>query len=98
MLDIVYVCQDCDKVSPKDYHRMVCKYCGGKIKGTGGPSISGTRDGFGISKSFKDEETGQEIDTWKKWEKAGYRDPVEVTKNHAVKEKIKEKIKKRKNS
>ena len=41
-------------------------------------------------------ETGKEIDTWKKWEKAGYRNPVEVTKNHQAREKIKENIKKRK--
>lgn len=59
-------------------------------------SISGTRDGFGIKNAFRNEE-GKTIDTWKKWEKAGYRNPVEVTKNNTVKEKIKEKIDKKSN-
>ena len=57
-------------------------------------SISGTRDSFGIKNAFKNED-GQTIDTWKKWEKAGYRNAVEVTKNNTVKEKIKDKIEKK---
>ncbi len=70
---------------------MVCEFCGGPVRGDG-PAISGTRDGFGIRNEFKDDQTGESIDTWKKWEKRGYRNPVEVTKDHQVKEKIKDKI------
>ena len=73
---------------------MICLYCGGDLRGQA-PSISGTRDGFGISKSFIDERTGKEIDTYKKWEKAGFKDKVE-TKNHTLNEQIKEGVKKRK--
>ena len=61
------------------------------------PAILGTRDSFGIKNEFQDDDTGQTIDNWKTWEKAGYRNPVETTKNHAMKEKIKDNIKKRKN-
>ena len=41
------------------------------------PNITGTRDNFGIRKSFIDKETGKEIDNFKSWEKAGYREPTE---------------------
>lgn len=63
----------------------------------GNPGIIGTRDNFGIRNEFVDEQTGTVINNWKTWERAGFRDPVEVTKNHTVKEKIKEQIKKKSN-
>lgn len=37
-------------------------------------AVQGTRDSFGIKNSFRDKTTGETIDTWGKWEKAGYRD------------------------
>lgn len=54
-------------------------------------TISGTRDSFGISKAFYDPKTSKDIDTWKKWEKAGFRNPLEseFKKNPDVKDKIK---------
>ena len=72
---------------------MVCEHCGGKLIGIGGPGITGTRDGFGIKKSFRGAD-GNNVDNWRTWEKAGYRDPLSVHRNHDVKEKIKEKINK----
>ena len=57
-----------------------------------GQYVIGTRDSFGIGNSFYDETTKTEIDTWGKWEKAGYKDAVESTKNHDVREKVKRKI------
>ncbi len=90
-----YFCIDCGKQKPKNAKRgMICLYCGGDLRGQA-PSISGTRDGFGIKNSFIDERSGKEIDTYKKWEKAGYRDKVE-TNNHTFKEKVKEGVEKRK--
>lgn len=56
--------------------------------------ITGTRDNFGINKSFKDK--GKEIDNWKSWEKAGYREPLNVTRDKNVRQKIKGKIDKMK--
>lgn len=40
------------------------------------PHITGTRDGFGL-REWTDERTGQRVDNWKSWEKAGYRDPMD---------------------
>ena len=93
MVLVVYSCLDCGEESSENNRGMICEFCGGRLRGEG-PSISGTKDGFGISKSFKDNESGKTIDTWKKWEKAGYRNPLETTKNHFVREKTKEKIEK----
>ena len=73
---------------------MICLYCGGDLRGEA-PGITGTRDGFGVGKSFIDERTGKEIDNWKSWEKAGYKEKVE-TKNHTLNEQVKEGVKKRK--
>lgn len=88
-----YFCIDCGKQKPKNAVRgMICLYCGGDLRGECA-SVSGTRDGFGITKSFTDEKTGKEIDTWKKWEKAGYGTEI---KNHDMKEKVKEQLHKRK--
>ncbi len=72
---------------------MICPQCGGDLRGKA-PSIS-TSDTFGIMKSFTDERTGKEITTYKKWEKAGYRDKVN-TNNHTLNEQVKEGVKKRK--
>ena len=55
-------------------------------------AVIGTRDGFGIKNEFRDEESGKTIDNWKSWEKAGYRNPLDVIGNHTVKEKVKRKI------
>jgi hypothetical protein len=55
------------------------------------PYISGTRDAFGIGNEFVDESTGETIDTWGKWEKAGYRDARESAKD-GVREGAKRKI------
>lgn len=73
---------------------MICLYCGGDLRGQA-PGVVGTRDSFGVSKNFIDEKTGKEIDTWKKWEKAGYKEKC-VTNNHTFNEKVKEGLKKRK--
>ena len=54
----------------------------------------GTQDSFGISKNFihtNDDGTKKEIKSWKQWEKAGYKDALQCTKNHNVREMIKEK-------
>ena|SRR3990167_6874045 len=96
-LDIQYICTVCFKESSQSNTSMVCECCGGHLKGVGAPGINGTRDGFGIKKIFRDDENGKEIDNWKVWEKAGYRNPLEVTKDHDMKEKIKAKINRSKN-
>ncbi len=58
------------------------------------PGIVGTRDLFGIGKDFRDDRTGKVIDTYPKWEKAGYR-PLDISrdiKKESVKEKVARKI------
>ena len=90
-----YICQDCGEKASDDYAFMICQYCGGQLHGHGGPGISGTRDSFGIKKSFMNCD-GKTIDNWKIWEREGYKNPLEVTKNNVVKEKIKDNIKRRK--
>lgn len=70
---------------------MLCK-CGGRYYGVGVAGISGTRDGFGIGKAFKDNKTGKTIDNWKSWEKAGYRNPLETVKDLNVMAGIKRKM------
>ena len=69
---------------------MICP-CGGDLKGTGMPGVTGTRDGFGIGQNFIDERTHKEITTWKEWERAGYRKPS--PKNERVKEAFENKTK-----
>ena len=91
-LDVDYICLSCGKESDESNRGMLCEYCGGKLLGVGAPGISGTRDNFGIKKSFKDGSTGKTIDNWKSWERAGYRNPLETVKDHNVKEGIKRKI------
>jgi len=77
---------------------MICPNCSGDLKGEGMPSITGTRDSFGIGKAFiheNEDGSKKEITTWKEWEKAGYKDAVTFHKG-AMKEKIKESKEKRK--
>ena len=93
ILEIKYICQSCGEESSPENKGMICEHCGGKLIGMGGPGINGTRDSFGIKKSFRDVD-GNNVDNWRTWEKAGYRDPLSVHRNHDVKEKIKEKINK----
>lgn len=92
-VEIDYICQSCGKKSDEENKGMVCERCGGKLIGVGGPGITGTRDNFGIKKSFRDVD-GNNVDNWRAWEKAGYRKPLEVHRNHDVKEKIKMKVEK----
>lgn len=98
-----YECRACKHIfkvicRPGERDNQVCEKCSGRVdRFIGCPSIVGTRDNFGIKNEFRDETTGKTVDTWRKWEKAGYRNPIETTQDHQVKEKIKENIKKRKN-
>lgn len=96
MLQVDYYCQSCGKKSPESYQKMVCQ-CGGSLRPESMPGITGTRDNFGIKKEFKDETTGKTIDNWKSWERAGFRNPLEVVGDGQVKEGIKRKINKIKN-
>lgn len=72
-----------------------CPDCGAVMNRLWEPcGISGTRDGFGIKNSFTDPESGKEIDTWKAWEKAGYKqlkDATPTKRRRKCAEKIKEK-------
>lgn len=94
-----YECRDCFHsfalaCSINERHNQACERCGGKAdKLLGNLSVVGTRDNFGIKKIFRDDSTNQEIDTWKKWEKAGYRNPMETIKNPKVRENVQRKIK-----
>lgn len=92
MIDIEFICQRCGKKSPEEDLSMLCR-CGGHLRGVGLPSVSGTRDSFGISRAFKGDD-GKTIDNWRTWEKAGYRNPLDTVKDHNVREKIKDKISK----
>ena len=94
MLEFKYICIGCGKEKPEYFHGMICPYCQGDLRGTGCPGITGTRDNFGVMKSFKDINTGKTIDNWKSWEKAGYRNPMDVVKDKGVKSKIKDKVRK----
>jgi len=61
-------------------------------------NITGTKDGFGIGKAFVDRKSGETIDTYKKWEKAGYSDPLQSPAiDSNIKQDIKRKIDKCKN-
>jgi len=69
---------------------MLCIRCGSHLRGKG-PYVVGTRDSFGVLKSFYDPQTNQTIDNWKKWEKAGFRNigDVKDPRNPEVHEKAK---------
>ena len=70
---------------------MVCENCGGRLRGFGGPGVHGTRDSFGIKNEFITPE-GNRVDTWGKWEKSGYRNPLETVKDKNVRAGIKRKM------
>jgi len=95
-----YRCDVCDietdvvKPMAQSSSREVCE-CGETMRRIYTmPSVTGTADTFGIGKAFRDEKTGQEINNWKSWEKAGYCDPRDVTNNSRVKSEINRKIEK----
>jgi putative FmdB family regulatory protein len=97
-----YECNDCHWSfdafnSFKDRNKQACPKCQGHnvTKLIGSLVPMGTRDGFGIKNSFEDKDSGQTIDNWRSWEKAGYRNPLDVIKNNDMKEKVKEQIEKR---
>ena len=69
----------------------------GIIKSRKCPGIHGTRDTFGIGKEFWDPKTMQWIDTNKKWERAGFRNALDMPddkRTPGYKNLLKEKIKK----
>jgi len=78
----------------------VCGAVMDRVIGT--PMILGTRDSFGVKKSFIDDQTGKEITTWKEWERAGYKPAGEAIKdtNRSSKAKtlFKEKLAKKQNT
>lgn len=57
------------------------------------PGITGTRDNFGIKKEFYDVKTGQYINNYKTWEKAGFKSTSDL-KPGRMKKMIKAKEKK----
>ena len=67
------ICPKCGNLLKDDLRSCFCPQCSCLI---GYPSITGTRDGFGISKGFFDKRTGKQIDNWHSWERAGYRNPL----------------------
>lgn len=90
VVQITYTCQECGR-EEEEIQSFICK-CGGEFKGTGFPGLTGTRDNFGIRHEFYDQKTGQYIDTFKKWERAGYKQPGDVNGKQSkfLKERIKE--------
>ena len=82
-----YQCQACE-----DYFTTIhsmnakpltrCTNCGkDRLKRLiSAPHIS-TPDTFGVKKAFYDEKTGKTIDTFKKWEKAGFRDIADIPRS-----------------
>ena len=96
VLDITYKCLNCG-FSPDEPKSMICPKCGGDLRGQGMPSVTGTRDGFGIGRKFyhtNEDGSRKEITTWREWEKAGYKDAISDTRNSTVREMAKEKMKK----
>lgn len=93
-----YRCKSCDNelevIKPMSEYKSVelCNHCNTiMIKQVSKVCIAGTRDSFGIGNAFTDTKTGQTIDTWKKWEDAGYRDAEET-----VPSRIKNEVKRKK--
>lgn len=99
MFNIVYTCQICglEVGNPKN---MLCPICYGELRGTGGPGLTGTRDGFGIGRKFyhNDGQSTKEITTWKGWERAGYKDAISATGNKTIAKMAKDKMKRIKQS
>ena len=76
-----YVCERCNKeidiFKPMDECHTIerCPECETiLLRQISRVNVVGTQDNFGIGKAFYDEKSGKTIDTWKKWEDAGYRD------------------------
>jgi len=90
MLGFRYICTRCGTEAPPNHQNMSCPICKGVLRGEGAPGLIGTRDNFGIKNEFID--NGEVIDNWRSWEKAGFRDAVDVTKNLDVKKKIQNKV------
>ena len=93
-------CQECFRVDEKvvrfaDFDNPIKCTCGGLMKKLIGiPAVINTRDSFGIGKEFLDKGTGKVIDNWGKWEKAGFRDPMDsATLNNDCKNIVKAKRK-----
>ena len=86
-----YRCIECGWTAEKGYEFMVCRRCQNDMRPINVPSVVGTRDNFGVNKSFIDENTGKEITNWKEWERAGYRDADNFVKNPKIKAGIKRK-------
>ena len=81
---------DCGKEIPDNYISRICRW-GGDLRGKGFPSVTGTRDSFGIGRQFIDKKSGKVIDNFKSWEKAGYRDPMDTPEFKDIRNEIKRK-------
>ena len=75
-----YVCDTCatdftvvKSMNDAERHET-CPECNTEARRVYDAAIHGTRDSFGFRNAFRDKTTGQTIDTWSKWEKAGYSD------------------------
>lgn len=90
---VEYKCIECNWEMPEGYESMICK-CGGDMRPTHLFGLTGTRDNFGIKNAFRDEKTGKEVDNFKSWERAGYKQPLDVIKNDKVRDGIKTKLEK----
>jgi len=96
---IKYRCTTCGNYQSdlKKEQFFICNHCPpgkGHISAENVSAVIGTRDGFGIGKEFVDPESNKMIDTWPKWEKAGYKplkDAVPTQRRRRCNEKIKEK-------
>lgn len=84
-------CLKCHLKFPSQDKRTFCK-CGGLFDDVT-ISISGTRDSFGIGKSFYDPKTSQYIDNYKSWEKAGFMQPKDTNAPDHIHKITKEKMK-----
>jgi putative FmdB family regulatory protein len=71
----------------------LCEVCGSKLRRVfANAGAIGTRDTFGINNAFIGN-NGQVIDTWKKWERAGYKDQMTSPRVTAgMKARFKEKL------
>ncbi len=95
VLDITYICQKCKQPKAEWNNSMICHICRGPLKGEGFPGVTGTRDSFGIGRKFyhRDENGVREIETWKGWERAGYKDAISATGNKNIAKMAKDKMK-----
>ena len=84
-------CPKCNHQLPVNLKSCFCPSCGYCL---GFPEVTGTRDSFGIKNAFFDSKTGKTIDTWKKWEKAGFKDARDVFPKGSLKNEISRKVEK----